>query len=69
MEKIPSKIEQKIDKIQKQLWKDYNGSKSDNWRLYFISQLDNIKTRIRQYEVNPSYILNKEEKANAKYIK
>lgn len=61
MERIASKMEIKIDKIQEQLYKDCNDSKNNNWKNDFISQLDNIKIRIHQCEVNPSYILKKEE--------
>lgn len=63
MERIASKMEIKINKIQKQLWENCNGSENDNWKLDFISNLNDIKTRIYQNEINSVYILNDKEKS------
>ena len=59
MRKVKSALEKRIDKIQKQLWEECNGSENDNWKTKFIAQLDNIKIKIHQSEVNLTYILNK----------
>lgn len=59
IKRVENKLEKKINKIKNQLYEDCDGSESDNWKLKFIFDLNNILIKIQQNEVNPVYILSK----------
>jgi hypothetical protein len=57
LKRIETESEKYINNIINKLYSNCDGSENDNWKLKFISDLNNVEIRLRQYEINPNYIL------------